>query len=79
MSAGRSILVVGSGIFGVTSALELARRGHKVTLMDQGAVPYPKAASTDISKVIRMDYGSDQLYTSMMEESFSEIKRNILC
>ena len=61
--------MVGSGAFGVASALELARRGQRVTLMDPGPIPHPKAASTDISKVIRMDYGSDQLYTSMMEDS----------
>jgi glycine/D-amino acid oxidase-like deaminating enzyme len=71
MAARQSVLVVGSGVFGVTSALALARRGHDVTLMDQGPIPYPKAASTDISKIIRMDYGSDELYTSMMEEAFT--------
>ncbi len=69
MRARQSILIVGSGAFGVTSALELARRGQRVTLMDPGPIPHPKAASTDISKVIRMDYGSDQLYTSMMEDA----------
>lgn len=61
--------MVGSGAFGVAAALELARRGQRVTLMDPGPIPHPKAASTDISKVIRMDYGSDQLYTSMMEDA----------
>lgn len=71
MQARQSILVVGSGVFGVTSALELARRGHQVTLIDPGPVPHPKAASTDISKVIRMDYGSDALYMSMMEEALA--------
>ncbi len=65
-----SILVVGSGIYGVTAALELHRRGHSVTLTDPGPLPHPDAASTDISKVIRMDYGADLFYMEMMEEAF---------
>lgn len=65
-----SILVVGGGIFGLTAALELRRRGCGVSLVDSGTLPHPLASSTDISKMIRMDYGSDELYTRMMEEAF---------
>lgn len=63
------IAVVGSGIFGVTSARELRARGHDVWLLDPGPVPHPDAASTDISKVIRADYGRDEHYTDMMEHA----------
>ena len=59
---GLEIVVIGSGIFGVSAALELAQRGHKVTLIDPGPLPRPIASSTDISKAVRMDYGSDELY-----------------
>lgn len=62
-----SILVVGGGIFGVTGALELRRRGHDVTLLDPGPLPRPEAASTDVSKVVRMDYGADESYMALME------------
>ncbi|MBI1785871.1 FAD-dependent oxidoreductase [Candidatus Sumerlaeota bacterium] len=65
----RSVVVVGGGIFGVTGALELRRRGWNVTLLDPGPIPHPLASSTDISKVIRMDYGADDFYTDLMEES----------
>src|SRR3990172_4548732 len=65
-----SILVVGGGIFGLTVAIELRRRGRNVSLIDPGPLPHPLASSTDISKMIRMDYGSDELYTAMMEEAF---------
>lgn len=58
-------VVVGAGIFGVVSALELRRRGWGVTLLDAGPVPHPDASSTDASKVIRMDYGSDALLTDL--------------
>lgn len=52
--------MVGAGIFGVAAALELRERGHDVTLIDQGPIPNPLAASTDVSKVIRMEYGPDE-------------------
>jgi glycine/D-amino acid oxidase-like deaminating enzyme len=61
------IIIIGSGIFGVTSALELRARGWDVTLIDAGEVPEPTAASTDISKVVRADYGDDLLYVEMAE------------
>jgi len=65
----RTAIVVGAGIFGVTGALELAARGWKVRLMDPGPLPHPKAATTDISKLVRADYGSDEFYTSLAEEA----------
>jgi len=71
MPAVRSIVVVGAGVFGVTAALELRRRGWRVTVVDPGPVPRPAAASTDISKVVRMDYGPDELYTAMGEAALS--------
>jgi glycine/D-amino acid oxidase-like deaminating enzyme len=63
----QSIVIVGAGIFGLTAAWELRTRGWDVEVIDPGPVPRASAASTDISKVIRMDYGSDELYTRMSE------------
>jgi len=60
-----SILILGGGCFGLTAALELRSRGWKVTLIDQGPLPHPDAASTDISKIVRMDYGRDAQHTDM--------------
>jgi glycine/D-amino acid oxidase-like deaminating enzyme len=65
------ILVVGGGVFGTTAALELARRGHGVTLLDPGPLPRDVAASTDITKAIRMDYGRDERYMRMAEEALA--------
>jgi glycine/D-amino acid oxidase-like deaminating enzyme len=64
-----TVLVVGAGIFGVTAALSLRRRGAQVTLFDQGPIPHPLAESTDISKIVRLDYGDDETYTAMMERA----------
>jgi len=60
------VVVVGAGIFGATAALEMRRRGHTVTLLDPGPLPHPDAASTDISKVVRADYGADRFYAQLM-------------
>ncbi len=63
------ILVVGAGIFGITAALELHQRGYKTAVLDPGPLPHPLAASTDISKVIRMEYGRDETYMAMTEQA----------
>jgi glycine/D-amino acid oxidase-like deaminating enzyme len=66
-----SILIVGAGIFGLTAAWELRLRGWDVEVIDPGPIPRPTAASTDISKVVRMDYASDELYTRMAEAALA--------
>lgn len=63
------VVVVGGGIYGATAALTLLRRGYAVGLIDRGPLPYPRASSTDISKVIRMDYGADEFYMRTMERA----------
>ena len=61
------IVVVGAGVFGTVAALELRARGYGVTLLDPGPLPHPAASSTDVSKMIRMDYGSDVFYHELAE------------
>lgn len=63
------ILIVGAGVYGVTGAISLAKRGHNVTLVDPGPLPHPLAASTDISKVVRMEYGDDADYMALVEQA----------
>jgi len=71
MSATRSIVIVGAGVFGLTAAWELSLRGWQVVVIDPGDVPRSVAASTDISKVVRADYGEDELYTEMAEAALT--------
>src|SRR5260370_15553190 len=61
------VIVVGAGINGVSSAIELKKRGHQVTLGDPGPLPHPLAASADISKAVRAAYGPDEDYTALAE------------
>ena len=63
------VIVVGAGINGITAAIELKKRGHKVVLADPGPLPHPLAASTDISKAVRAAYGADEEYTALAERS----------
>ena len=69
MTRSSDILVVGGGIYGMTAALELRSRGYSVSLIDQGPIPHPLAASTDVSKVVRMEYGADLQYTRMADRA----------
>lgn len=63
------VLVVGAGIFGLTAALELKARGHSVAIVDPGPLPHPLAASTDISKVVRAEYGTDTEYVELADKA----------
>ncbi|MFN8591956.1 MAG: FAD-dependent oxidoreductase [Thermomicrobiales bacterium] len=67
MAIGTRANVVGCGIFGLTAALALCDRGYAVTVLEAGAAPHPLAASTDISKVVRIEYGGDPLYAHLAE------------
>jgi glycine/D-amino acid oxidase-like deaminating enzyme len=62
----RHIVVVGGGIFGITAAIELKKRHYSVTVIDPEPLPNERASSTDISKLIRADYGSDEFYMELM-------------
>src|SRR5258705_3095878 len=61
--------IVGAGIFGIAAAIELRGRGHAVTLFDQGEVPNPRAASTDLSKAIRRIYDTRPTYVELAERA----------
>lgn len=63
------VVIVGAGIFGASAALELVERGYGVTLIDAGPIPHPLASSTDISKLIRLEYGRDVFYVELVERA----------
>lgn len=72
MSNHPDFLIAGGGIFGLSAAIELRRRGHAVSLLNPDRIPHHLAASTDISKVVRMEYGADEEYFKMAEYSISK-------
>lgn len=69
------IAVVGGGIFGTAAAVALAERKHAVTLLEAATIGRPEAASTDINKLVRMDYGRDTFYRDLGREAIAGWKR----
>ncbi len=61
------VIIVGGGIYGMTAVVALQARGYQTAVLDPGPLPHPLAATTDISKAIRMGYGPDEEYTAMVE------------
>lgn len=68
MSRG-NIIVVGGGIAGTMTALELRRRGEQVTLIDRWEPGHARASSTDYNRLIRAISGRDEFYTRWARES----------
>ena len=64
-----SICVVGAGVFGAWSALELALAGHQVTLVDCYGPGNGRASSSDHSRVLRAGYGADGIYSRWAVQS----------
>ena len=63
MTDGADFVVVGAGVFGVWTAHFLRRRGHTVALIDAHGAGNARSSSGDESRIIRMGYGGDTLYT----------------
>jgi sarcosine oxidase len=61
---GCDVAVVGGGVFGLSSALELARRGHAVAVLDRFGPGHPATSSTGASRSIRTAYG-DPFYVGL--------------
>jgi sarcosine oxidase len=66
----KHIIVVGAGAVGLSCARAALKRGHRVTVLEQGALPNPQAASYDQHRMIRYQYGDAEGYTRMVGEAF---------
>src|SRR5919202_1838275 len=55
--------VVGAGVFGAWTAYHLRRSGQDVILLDAYGAANSRASSGGESRIIRMGYGPDELYT----------------
>lgn len=68
------LIVVGGGVFGLSTALEAGRRGRRTLCVDRGGVPNPVAASYGPSRKIRSTY-LDPHYTRLAVEAMAEWRR----
>src|SRR5882672_10957796 len=57
------VAVIGAGVFGAWTAYTLQRAGHRVALIDAYGSGNSRSSSGDESRIIRMGYGVDELYT----------------
>ncbi|WP_119392663.1 NAD(P)/FAD-dependent oxidoreductase [Taklimakanibacter lacteus] len=64
------VAIVGGGIAGLSSAWALTKRGHDVTLIEQGELPNLLSASGDEHRMIRRGYGSADGYARTISEAF---------
>src|SRR5579864_5369421 len=62
-TANTEFVVIGAGVFGVWTAYSLAQRGHSVALIEAYGAGNSRSSSGDESRIIRMGYGADELYT----------------
>jgi monomeric sarcosine oxidase len=74
MSKPFDFVVVGAGCFGAWTAHALLRAGHTVLLLDAFGPAHSRASSGGESRVIRMGYGGDELYTRWSLRSLAEWK-----
>lgn len=66
-----SVLIVGGGVFGTSTAYHLSLRGYdRVTVLDRFDAPSKDSAAADLNKVVRADY-PNPLYARLGLEAMS--------
>ena len=63
MSESYDCAVVGAGCWGAWTALRLRERGRKVALVEVWGAGNSRSSSGGASRIIRMGYGADEIYT----------------
>jgi sarcosine oxidase len=70
-SSDYEIVVVGAGVFGSWTAWHLARAGKSVLLLDAWGPGHARSSSGGESRILRMGYGADEIYTAMAQRSLA--------
>src|SRR5207302_5984800 len=78
------VAVVGAGVFGAWTAYQLRRTGKRVVLIDAYGPANSLSSSGDESRIIRMGYGADEIYTrsalrslQLWKELFTRVGENL--
>jgi sarcosine oxidase len=74
MTTRYDVAVIGAGVFGAWTARHLGRRGKRVLLVDAYGPANARASSAGESRIIRMGYGADELYTRWSQRSLAQWK-----
>lgn len=65
-----NVIVVGAGIAGLSTAWSLVKAGHAVSIVEQGPIPNPLAASGDHHRIIRRAYRAGTGYGRLITEAY---------
>jgi monomeric sarcosine oxidase len=68
------VAVIGAGVFGAWTAWHLAKRSQRVALIDAYGPAHSRASSGGETRIIRMGYGADELYTRWAKQSLAQWK-----
>ncbi len=76
------VAVIGAGVFGAWTAWHLQKAGRRVALLDAYGAAHSRASSGGESRVIRMGYGGDEIYTrwsmrslKLWQKFFQQVKQ----
>ena len=64
------VAVIGSGIWGACTAYHLQKEGLDVDLYDMWGAGNSRSGSGGASRIIRLAYGEDKIYTELTNNSF---------
>ncbi|GJE91407.1 FAD-binding oxidoreductase [Phanerochaete sordida] len=71
----RKVVIVGAGVFGLSTAWYLLQRGYSVTVLERASVvPARDSAGYDLNKVVRSSY-ADSFYTTFAREAIDMWKK----
>jgi monomeric sarcosine oxidase len=68
------VAVIGAGVFGAWTAYQLNRAGASVLLVDAYGPGNSRASSGGESRIMRLGYGPDEIYTRSAQRSFQTWK-----
>jgi sarcosine oxidase len=68
------VVVVGAGVFGAWTAWHLAKRKQRVLLVEMYGPAHARASSGGETRIIRMGYGADEIYTRWSKQSLVQWK-----
>jgi len=69
MSRAPDVAVIGAGVFGAWTALQLRRSGRSVTLVDAFGAGNSRSSSGGASRVVRIGYGREAIYSVWAQRS----------
>jgi sarcosine oxidase/L-pipecolate oxidase len=70
-----SILIVGAGTFGLSTAYELVTAGYtNIAVLERDSIPSKFSAGNDLNKIVRAEY-EDPFYTELALVGYGQAER----